>query len=546
MRKGAKVAIVGGVFTVMVGGAGYGAYNIVTAVAGDGGSSAAGAPAAPRSGPPSGEEIKETSAKFLAAWARGDAEGAAAYTNYAQSAGPALRGWQDDAHVTHTVLTAGAPAGAKVPFTVKATVAFDGKKRTMTYGSSLTVVRGETTGKALVRWRPSVLHPDLREGDTLVTGEAAAPPIEAVDRGGAVLTAQKYPSLGPVLDTLRAKYGKDAGGSPGVETYVRHEDADGTSTAKTLLTLAKGRPGTLHTTISASAQAAAEQAVTKFSKSAVVAVKPSTGEVLAVANHGYGEFNAAFEGKLAPGSTMKVITAAALIDNGVTSMNGPAPCPDAAPALSQTFHNLTGMVPDEGATLSSSFQRSCNTAFIKLSDDLGAQKFAAEAQDRFGLGKDWQTGIVSYDGSVPVNGNSDDPAGMIGQGKVLMNPLNMASVTATAITGTFRQPVLVSPKLGDRRLATAQGLPASTVAQLKQMMRLTATSAIGTATQAMAGLGGDIGAKTGSAEVDGQSVANSWFTGYRGDVAAAAMAEGGGHGGDAAGPVVASVLRAGS
>ncbi|MFJ8825665.1 penicillin-binding transpeptidase domain-containing protein [Streptomyces sp. NPDC102467] len=546
MRKGVKAAIVGGAFTVMVGGAGYGAYNIITAVAGDGGSSSAGAPGARRSGPPTSDEIKETSHDFLAAWAKNDAAGAAAYTNYAETARPALQGWHDDAHITHTVLTAGTPAGAKVPFKVEATVSFGGKKRTMEYGSSLTVVRGETTGRALVRWQPAVLHPDMREGDTLVTGEAAAPPIEAVDRGGAVLTKAKYPSLGPVLEALRAKYGEEAGGTPGVETFIKRESADGATTAKTLLTLAKGRPGTLRTTISASAQAAAEGAVTKFAKSSVVAVKPSTGEVLAVANHGWGEFNAAFEGRIAPGSTMKVITAAAFIDNGVTSMTGSAPCPDSVVAQSQTFHNLTGMQPNEGATLSNSFQRSCNTAFIKLSDDLGADKFAAEAQNRFGLGKDWQTGIVSYDGSVPVNGNSDDPAGMIGQGKVAMNPLNMASVTATAITGTFRQPVLVSPKLGDRRLATAQGLPSSTVYQLKSMMRQTATSSIGTATNAMAGLSGDIGAKTGSAEVDGQSVSNSWFTGYRGDVATAAMVEGGGHGGDAAGPIVASVLRAGS
>ncbi|MFJ9040419.1 penicillin-binding transpeptidase domain-containing protein [Streptomyces sp. NPDC102406] len=546
MRKGVKVALVGGVFAVMVGGAGYGAYNIVTAVSGAGGSSAAGAPGARRSGPPTGEEIKETSAKFLAAWARNDADGAASATNYADSARPALQGWRDDGHVIRTVLKAGTPVGARVPFTVRATVSFEGRKRTLAYDSSLTVVRGETTGKALVRWRPSVLHPAMREGDTLVTGESAAPPIEAVDRDGAVLSKAKYPSLGPVLDTLRAKYGEAAGGSPGVETFIRHEGSDGTSTEKTLLTLAKGKPGTLRTTIRAGAQAAAEQAVTKFSKSAVVAVKPSTGEVLAVANHGYGEFNAAFEGRLAPGSTMKVITAAALIDNGVTSMTGKAPCPDSAVALSQTFHNLTGMRPNEGATLADSFQRSCNTAFIKLSDELGADTFAAEARNRFGLGKDWQTGIVSYDGAVPVNGNSDDPAGMIGQGKVTMNPLNMASVTATAITGAFHQPILVSPELGDRRLATARGLPASTVYQLKQMMRLTATSPTGTARDAMAGLTGDIGAKTGSAEVDGQAVSNSWFTGYRGDVAAAAMAESGGHGGDAAGPIVASVLRAGS
>ncbi|WP_428952994.1 penicillin-binding transpeptidase domain-containing protein [Streptomyces sp. cg35] len=546
MRKGAKVAIVGGVFAVMVGGAGYGAYNIVSAVSGDGSSLSGSNAEHRRTGPPSAGEVKEASAKFLAAWAKNDAAGAASYTNYASAARTALAGWHDEAHITRTVLTAGTPSGSKVPFKVKATVRFGEASRTLSYDSSLTVVRGDTTGRALVRWRPSVLHPDLKEGDELVTGESAVPPIEAVDRAGTVLTAKKYPSLGPVLETLRSRYGDEAGGSPGIETFIRREGADGPTTAKTLLTLAKGKPGRLQTTISASAQAAAEQSVTKFSKSAMVAVRPSTGEVLAVANHGYGDWNAAFEAKVAPGSTMKIITAAALIDNGVTSMNRAAPCPASKVALSQTFHNLTGMPPNEGATLADSFARSCNTAFIGLSDDLGPDRFAAEAQNRFGLGKDWQTGIVSYDGSVPVTEDSDGPAGMIGQGKVTMNPLNMASVTATAITGAFRQPVLVAPKLGNRQLATAQGLPSSTVAQLKQMMRLTATSSIGTATRAMSGLTGDFGAKTGSAEVDGQAVSNSWFTGYRGDVAAAAMVEGGGHGGDAAGPIVASVLRAGS
>ncbi|CAM5720030.1 Penicillin-binding protein OS=Streptomyces glaucescens OX=1907 GN=SGLAU_14375 PE=3 SV=1 [Streptomyces glaucescens] len=74
------------------------------------------------------------------------------------------------------------------------------------------------------------------------------------------------------------------------------------------------------------------------------------------------------------------------------------------------------------------------------------------------------------------------------------------------------------------------------------MMNRTATS--GTAAQVMAGLSGSIGAKTGTAEVDGAK-ANSWFTGYRDDVAAAAMVQQGGRGGDVAGPIVASVLRAG-
>ncbi|MEU1037361.1 penicillin-binding transpeptidase domain-containing protein [Streptomyces sp. NPDC005907] len=539
MRKGVKAAVVGGVFAVMVGGAGYGAYNVVTAVSGDGG---VGGPAPVKTGKPSGDEVEETTRKFFAAWEKGDASEAARYTNDAGGAEPLLAAYRDDAHLTKVRITPGTPSGTTVPYSVRATVSYRGRSKPLSYDSELTVVRGVTTGRALVGWKPSVVHPGLVEGDTLVTGEAASPPIQAVDRNNVVLTKARYPSLGPILDALRGRYGDKAGGTPGIELSVRH--ADGDAGARTLVTLAKGRAGRLRTTLSASAQAAAERAVQRYPESSVVAVKPSTGEVLAVANHRKDAFNAAFEGRLAPGSTMKIVTAAMLIDNGVTSMNGPAPCTDTAVWQSQTFHNLTGMAPNEKATLANSFMRSCNTAFVKLVDEkpLTDASLTAEAEERFGLGRDnWKTGITSFDGRIPASGGPDRAANAIGQGDVQMSPLGMASVTATAVTGTFRQPYLVSPKLDDRPIATARGLRSGTAAQLKQMMRLTATQ--GTGARAMANLGGDIGAKTGSAEVDGQSKANSWFTGFRGDMAAAAMTEGGGHGGDAAGPIVADVLR---
>ncbi|MGW9023655.1 penicillin-binding transpeptidase domain-containing protein [Streptomyces sp. NPDC055722] len=541
MRKGVKAAIVGGVFAVMVGGAGYGAYNVLHALHTSTASNAGG-PAPVKTGPPSASEVKEASAKFLAAWAKGDAATAASLTNNAAAAVVLLTAYGTSAHITKAHITAGTPSGDSVPFSVKATVSFAGKSKPLGYKSELTVVRGKTTGRALVDWQPSVVHPDLEQGDTLVTGEAKVPPIEAVDRNGVVLTGAKYPSLGPVLDALREKYGDKAGGKPGIELSV--ERADPNTPGKTLLTLAKGTPGKLNTTIRATAQAAAERAVRQYAESSVVAVEPSTGEVLAVANHRQDGFNAAFEGRLAPGSTMKVISAATLIDNGITSMNGPAPCPDSAVWQSQTFHNLKGLLPNEQATLANSFMRSCNTAFVKYADAVKVDSLTREAEDRFGLGRNnWKTGIVSFDGSVPASGGPDTAANLIGQGQVQMSPLNMASVTATATTGAFRQPYLVSPKLDGRQLAQARGLSANTVAQLRAMMRLTATQ--GTAAQVMAGLGGDIGAKTGSAEVDGQTKSNSWFTGYRGDVAAAAMTQEGGHGGDAAGPIVAAVLRTG-
>ncbi|MER6783625.1 penicillin-binding transpeptidase domain-containing protein [Streptomyces sp. NPDC000658] len=542
MRKGAKAAVIGSVFAVMVGGAGYGAFNIVNALngGGTGGSGDAG-PAAVKSGPPSGSEVKDTSAAFFAAWTKGQAAAAADLTNNAARAEPLLASY-GAAHITGVKITPGKASGAVVPYKVEATVSYEGKSKPLSYASRLTVVRGVTTGKALVDWQPSVVHPQLKKmDDTLVTGASSAPPIEAVDRDGKVLTKEKYPSLGPILDQLRAKYGDKAGGTAGIELTIRHAVPDSADTP--LLTLAEGRPGKLRTTLDAGVQAAAEKAVQKYPQSSTVAVKPSTGEVLAVANNRTDGWNAAFLGEVAPGSTMKIVSAATLIDKGLTTANGPAPCPDSAVSDSQTFHNLTGMKANEKATLSESFALSCNTAFVKFADDVKDDWLNAEARDRFGIGLDWKTGIPSFDGSVPVSTGPDTAAGLIGQGQVQMNPLNMASVTATAMTGTFRQPVIVPLSLDGREPARARGLSSSTVQQLRAMMNRTATT--GTAAHVMAGLGPRIGAKTGSAEVDGQSRSDSWFTGYRDDVAAAAMTQDGGHGIDASGPLVAEVLRAG-
>ncbi|MEV0739996.1 penicillin-binding transpeptidase domain-containing protein [Streptomyces sp. NPDC050549] len=541
MRKGVKATVIGSVFAVMVSGAGYGAYNLVSALGGSSGVGGSGGPAPVKTGPPSSSEVKETTAKFFAAWEKGQAVTAASYTNDDAAADPVLESYSGAGHITGVRITPGTTTGATVPFTVKATVSYDGKSKPLSYRSQLTVVRGKTTGRALVDWQPAVVHPELKTGDTFVTGESASPAIEAVDRNGTVLTKEKYPSLGPILDELRSKYGDQAGGSPGIELAIKHQ-AEG-SADTTLLTLEKGKAGKVRTTLSAGAQAAAEKAVTKYSESSVVALQPSTGQVLAIANHRDDGFNAAFLGQLAPGSTMKIISAATLIDNGLTTMSGPAPCPTTAVWQEQTFKNLTGLKPNENATLADSFARSCNTAFVKFADSVKVDSLTQEAEDRFGLGRDnWKTGIPSFDGSVPASGGPDTAANLIGQGQVQMSPLNMASVTATAKTGTFRQPVLVAQSLDDRQLATARGLSASTSAQLRAMMYRTATS--GTAAGIMAGLGPNIGAKTGSAEVDGQSKSNSWFTGYRGDVAAAAMTQDGGHGIDAAGPIVRAVLAA--
>ncbi|WP_405501701.1 penicillin-binding transpeptidase domain-containing protein [Streptomyces anulatus] len=544
MRSGAKVAVIGGVFVLMAGGIGYGAYSMLGDTAGgDGGTRSASESSKVKTGPPSAEEIAETSKGFLDAWAAGDAAAASLLTNNESGSEPVLASYAEDARIGKVKITPGPAVGTKVPYTVKATVSYDGKSKPLAYASELTVVRGLTTGKALVDWAPTVVHPQLTEGATLRTGEASTPTIEAVDHNGKVLTKEKYPSLGPILDTLREKYGESAGGSPGIETWI--EPADETQPDVNLLTLAKGKPGKVQTTIDAGAQEAAERAVKKYAQASVVAVKPSTGAIRAVANNPATGFNTAMQGKQAPGSTLKIMTAAMLLEKGLVTANGAAECPKEARYYTRTIHNLDRFSLPDGSTFTQSFARSCNTAFVKLIDDVDDDSaLAKEAREVFGIGLDWKSGVVTTDGSVPEEVQGEAAAQYIGQGTVQMNALNMASITATARTGRFRQPVIVPRSLDNRQLATAtRSLSPSVTQQLTTMMR--ATAAWGTGAKAMASVGGDKGAKTGSAEVDGQDTSNSWFTGFSDDLAAAAVVQTGGHGGDAAGPVVAEVLRAG-
>ncbi|MFD4789443.1 penicillin-binding transpeptidase domain-containing protein [Streptomyces sp. NPDC058459] len=534
--RGVRVAVISGVCATVLGGAGYGMYNIASAL----NTTAAGGGKGVPTGPPSREEVERTTGEFFAAWEKNQPKRAGALTNFPEAAEALLRAYGSDAHITGVHVTPGKPDGETVPFRVRATVSSGKKSRPLAYASRLSVVCGVNSHRPLVDWDPTLVHPKLGKGDSLTVEESATPRIDAVDRDGKVLTREKYPSLGPVLDELRKRYGDRTGGRAGVELVVRHTESGAADT--TLLTLVEGRPGRLRTTLSARAQAAAEAAVTDYTNSSVAAVEPSTGEILAFANHRDDGFNAAFLGELAPGSTMKIISAATLIDSGLTSASGPAPCPPSAVWQSQTFSNLKGLAPDEDATLSESFARSCNTAFVKFADEVKPDSLATEAAQRFGIGRnDWKVGVPSFDGRVPAADGPDRAAGLIGQGQVQLSPLNMASVTATAKTGTFRQPVIVPLSLDGRQGATARGLAPGTSRQLRAMMNRTARS--GTAAGVMAGLSGDVGAKTGSAEVDGQSRSNSWFTGYRDDIAAAAMTEDGGHGIDAAGPIVARVLR---
>jgi cell division protein FtsI/penicillin-binding protein 2 len=113
----------------------------------------------------------------------------------------------------------------------------------------------------------------------------------------------------------------------------------------------------------------------------------------------------------------------------------------------------------------------------------------------------------------------------------------MASVAATVDYGSFKQPILVS---GTKQV-TATPLPASTDAQLKEMMH----DVVAFGTAAPIGFGPDVYAKTGTADVQGEEQPNSWLIAFdpAQDVAVGCLVINSGYGAQVAGPEVKAFLN---
>ncbi|MBO1330637.1 penicillin-binding transpeptidase domain-containing protein [Streptomyces sp. VRA16 Mangrove soil] len=488
----------------------------------------------PRTGPLSAAEVRSATDGFLKAWSDGDTDEAADRTDDATAAAAALRDYRDRAHLTPVHLTAGAPKGARVPLSVRAEFTFKGAHAPVSYDSALTVVRRAGDGRAVVDWRPAVLHPRLGDGGRLDVRETSSAPVRALDRDGRALDLRAFPSLARVAAGLRQTYGAAAGGRPAVELRAPGGDV--------LAAVPEGAPGKVRTTIDARVQKAAEREVALRSGASLVVVRPSTGEILAVADSRPQGPDTALEGRLAPGSTMKMITASLLLEKKLAAPDKPHPCPKNASYGGWKFHNVDDF-DIVGGTFRSSFAASCNTAFITQAGRIADDALSRQARDVFGIGERWSVGVDAFPGAVPVEHAASKAASLIGQGEVRMNPMTMASVVSTARTGQFHQPYLVAPSVDHRTLATARRtLDATAHAQLRDLLHTTATS--GSASGAMAGLHGDIGAKTGSAEVIGQEKPNGWFAAWHGDLAASAVMRGAGRGGESSGPLVAAVLKA--
>jgi cell division protein FtsI/penicillin-binding protein 2 len=372
------------------------------------------------------------------------------------------------------------------------------------------------------------------------------------------LAAHIVGSLGPItaqeLRTLGAPYQVgDSVGQTGIEQAYERQlagrpgggikvvDASGAAVA-TVATFG-ARPGSsVQTTIDPAIQEAAEAALSGVTDAAsLVAIQASTGAILAsVSQPTSVAFDDALAGTYPPRSTFKVVTAADLIEHGL-SPSSPASCPATITVGGETFHNFEGET-QASLSLAQAFAESCNAAFIGLAGTLPYQSFTSTAV-QFGIGTKLHMGLAAFGGSVPTpSSDAERAATSIGQAGVLVSPLDMAMVAASVDAGRLHLPRLVAGAPDDT--VPAQSLDRSVVSDLQSMMAAVVDSPNGTA--AGARLPSGTFGKTGTAEFGTATPpkTHAWFIGYRGHLAFAVLVVGGGIGGSVAAPIAAKFLDA--
>lgn len=379
-----------------------------------------------------------------------------------------------------------------------------------------------------------LLTPDRSFARALL-GRVGTPTAEVLDEVGPGFDAGDV--LG--LSGLQRTFQRVLAGTPGVRVVLVDADDEQIDTLHQTSPVAGEA---LRTTLDTEAQQAADDALAPIDgPSALVAVRASTGEVLAVANGpAGGSTNLALTGRYPAGSTFKVVSGAALLAGGVAP-DAAVECPSSAVVGGREFSNAGGFGLGS-TTLHRAFARSCNTTFVRLAGRLrdGAVETTAEA---LGFGGTWDPGTTAFTGQVP---GPRDPveraASAIGQGRVLASPLLMASVAAAVQAGAWHPPVLLpdhaSP--GDQ----PPRLDPTVLRRVRRMMREVVTDGTGGALTSVPG--GPVRAKTGTAEF-GDEVpprTHAWVVAAQGDVAIAVLVDDGGSGSEAAAPVAARFFSA--
>jgi len=354
-----------------------------------------------------------------------------------------------------------------------------------------------------------------------------------------------------------------------------------------LLTGKPAQGATVELTVSARAQKAAWDALGS-KRGAVVALDPKTGDVLAMvskpsydpnqlASHDVDEvrdaytklnadkndplINRAIAGDLYfPGSTFKVITAAAALESGRyepdTEVAGPAklPLPQTKNTLPNDFAGACGA--NDKVTLANALKMSCNTAFGSVGMDLGQQALADQSA-KFGFGQRWQIPLNVTASTFPAQTTPPTLAyAAIGQDNDRVTPLQMAMVAAAiGNDGELMKPNLINRVLSSDLKVLQEPSPdkigravsSGTASKLKTMMEGVVDDGTGTRAQ-ISGI--KVAGKTGTAE-NGDRPPLAWFISFAPaddpQVAVAVVVEDGGDytsGGRVAAPIAKKVMEA--
>jgi len=424
-------------------------------------------------------------------------------------------------------------------------------------------------------------------------GTAAEANAEQIEKSNGALKAGDTTGTGG----LQQQYDAQLRGSDGIQVFAEkagltaEEKQTLPNEGRRVLFQTETKVGTaLKTTLDPKLQQLAEDVLDKVGPaSAIVALRPSSGAVLAAASGpGSNGYDTAMLGQYAPGSIFKMVDSLAMFRNGMTP-DSKVDCPPTLTVDGRTFKNAEGYPASSlgSVTLRDAFAHSCNTAFINARDTVSQVQLESAATSLGVAVEAPGLGAAAFLGSVPGDSaGTEHAASMIGQGKVLLSPLAAAIMagsvakgapvaaqlvlnpnegltpagaesTAAAGTEAAGTSPAASPS-GDATAdtatpsasvpATAAGTPvtAAEASSLADMMRAVVTS--GHAGFLASVPGEPVGAKTGTAEFgnDTPPKTHAWIVAVHGDLAVAVFVEDGGLGATTSGPLLKEFLtRAG-
>ena len=319
----------------------------------------------------------------------------------------------------------------------------------------------------------------------------------------------------------------------------------------------------------------------------VVAIEPDTGKVRVAASvpaydpnlvpDSLAKLNAdpssplldrATQGQYPPGSTFKVVTAAAALDSGAIDSTTLIDSPSTVTIQGQPLSNFGGAAFGQ-IDIQTALTNSANTFFARLGETIGSGTLF-EYMDRFGFNTKPRIDLPKDELSVSgvfAGGSLVDPAEgvdvariAIGQERLLVTPLQMAEVAAAVANDG----VLIEPRIWttvrdpDGRVTArveperqSEVMKPTTAAELTEAMKDVVSEGTGTAA-ALSGI--DVAGKTGTAEVPGRAECDglpnqAWFIGFAPaddpEIAVAATVEcTTGTGGSVAAPIAAGVMQA--